>query len=62
MRAMRTAAVIAPVASIATESGTIKFPSGEEKAGEYLTKLRETLVKIQSGDVESPQGWLVRID
>lgn len=57
-----TAAVIAPVASIATESGTIEFPSGEEKAGEYLTKLRETLVKIQSGDIESPQGWLVRID
>ena len=33
-----------------------------EKPGPVMTKLRETLTGIQSGEIEGPEGWVVKID
>ena len=42
--------------------GDIYFPSGMEKMGPVCTKLRETLTGIQMGEIEGPEGWVVKID
>lgn len=56
-----TAAVLAPVGQIDTKDGPIQFPSGMEKMGEISAKLRETLTGIQMGEIEAPEGWIVKI-
>ena len=37
------------------------LPSGMEKGGPVLTKLRETLTGIQMGTEKAPEGWVVEI-
>ena len=56
-----TAAVLAPVGMIHSEDGDIYFPSGMDKIGEISGKIRETLLKIQSCEIEAPEGWIRRI-
>ena len=56
-----TAAVISPVGKITYNDEVIEI-SGMEKPGPVMTKLRETLTGIQSGEIEGPEGWVVKID
>ena len=56
-----TAAVLAPVGMVHSPEGDIYFPSGMEKIGEISGKIRETLLKIQSCEIEAPEGWIRRI-
>ena len=56
-----TAAVISPVGEIDHKNGKIMVPSGMNEFGPVLKKLRETLVGIQMGDVEAPEGWIRKI-
>ena len=56
-----TAAVISPVGEIDNGEEKIMVPSGMEAMGPVLTKLRETLVGIQMGDVKAPEGWIRKI-
>ena len=57
-----TAAVISPVGKVYDHGKEIAFPSGMEKMGPTITKLRETLTGIQEGKIEAPEGWIVQID
>jgi len=34
----------------------------ETEVGEITTKLYNELVGIQFGDVEAPEGWIVKVD
>ena len=56
-----TAAVISPVGKVVDHGKEIAFPSGMEKMGEVTQKLYDTLVGIQLGTVEAPEGWIRRI-
>ena len=56
-----TAAVLAPVGEIHTKDGVIALPSGMDKMGEVSAKLRETLTGIQNGEIEAPEGWIVKV-
>ncbi|MGI5888137.1 MAG: branched-chain amino acid aminotransferase [Oscillospiraceae bacterium] len=56
-----TAAVISPVGSINDHGKVISFPSGMEKAGPVMEKLRKTLMGIQMGDIEGPEGWVHKV-
>lgn len=56
-----TAAVISPVGKVTCGEEIIKFPSGMDEMGPVLTKLRETLTGIQSGALEGPEGWVVKV-
>ncbi len=56
-----TAAVISPVGNITKGDEVINI-SGMEQAGPVMTKLRNTLTSIQSGEIEGPEGWVVKID
>lgn len=56
-----TAAVISPIGRINDHGTDINFASGMEKMGPWMTKLRETLVGIQSGEIEAPEGWIHRV-
>ncbi len=53
-----TAAVLNPVGKIHDHGKEILFPSGMEKMGPVLQKVRDTLTGIQSGDIEGPEGWV----
>ena len=53
-----TAAVISPVGKIVDHGKEICFPSGMDEMGPVLSKLRETLVDIQEGRIEAPEGWI----
>lgn len=53
-----TAAVISPVGLVHTKDGDICFPSGMEKMGPVISKLRETLTGIQMGTIKAPEGWI----
>lgn len=55
-----TAAVISPVGSVTSDEGKVVFGS-ETEVGPVMKKLRETLVGIQAGTVEAPEGWIVEI-
>lgn len=55
-----TAAVISPVGKITYGDKVIDI-SGMEQAGPVMTKLRNTLTDIQSGKIEGPEGWVVKI-
>ena len=56
-----TAAVISPVGQINDHGRIINIPSGMEKMGPVLTKLRSTLTGIQDGEIEGPEGWVHEI-
>lgn len=53
-----TAAVISPVGKIVDHGREICFASGMDEMGPVLSKLRETLVDIQEGRIEAPEGWI----
>jgi len=56
-----TAAVISPVGLVHTKDGDIKFPAGMEEMGPWTKKLYDTLTGIQRGEIEAPEGWIVKI-
>ncbi len=56
-----TAAVISPVGQIDNGSESIVLKSGMETVGPVMKKLRETLTSIQDGEIEGPEGWVVKI-
>lgn len=56
-----TAAVISPVGKVTCGEEVIEFPSGMDEMGPVLTRLRETLTGIQSGALEGPEGWVVKV-
>lgn len=53
-----TAAVISPVGKINDHGKEICFPSGMEEMGPVTKKLYETLLGIQQGTIEAPEGWI----
>lgn len=55
-----TAAVISPIGSI-THNGKKTIFHSETEVGPVTKKLYETLTGIQYGDVEAPEGWIVRV-
>ena len=56
-----TAAVISPIGRINDHGTIIDFPSGMEEIGPVMKKLRETLLGIQMGEIEAPEGWIFQI-
>lgn len=56
-----TAAVISPIGRIVDHGTNIDLPSGMDKIGPVLGKLRETLTGIQMGDLKAPDGWIYKI-
>ena len=56
-----TAAVISPVGHIEDGETVVAFPDGLESSGPVMKKLRATLVDIQAGEIEGPEGWVVAI-
>ena len=56
-----TAAVISPVGEVDNCDEKIVFASGMEQVGPVMKKLRETLTSIQDGEIEGPEGWVVKI-
>ena len=56
-----TAAVISPVGQIDTPEGTINVPAGMDDMGPVTKKLYDTLLGIQHGEIEAPEGWVVKI-
>ena len=55
-----TAAVITPIGGIQHKDKFTVFYD-EEKVGPVTKKLYETLVGIQLGDVEAPEGWIYKV-
>ncbi|PID80457.1 MAG: branched chain amino acid aminotransferase [Clostridiales bacterium] len=55
-----TAAVITPIGGIQVKDKLHVFHS-ETEVGPITKKLYETLVGIQKGDVEAPEGWIVKV-
>lgn len=53
-----TAAVISPVGKIVDHGKEICLPSGMTEMGPITRKLYETLVDIQQGREEAPEGWI----
>lgn len=53
-----TAAVISPVGKIVDHGTEICLPSGMEDMGPVTKKLYNTLVDIQQGRIEAPEGWI----
>lgn len=56
-----TAAVISPIGQIDDHENTIMIPSGMEKCGPVMQKLRDTLTGIQMGTEKAPDGWIYKI-
>ncbi len=56
-----TAAVISPVGHIQAKDVDVTFADGADHAGPVMAKLRKTLTDIQSGEIEGPEGWIVKI-
>lgn len=56
-----TAAVISPIGGIQHKDNFHVFHS-ETEVGPVTKKLYETLVGIQLGDIEAPEGWIVKVD
>lgn len=52
-----TAAVITPIRNIAHKDWVHTFDNGDE-VGPVTQKLFDTLIGIQFGDVEAPEGWI----
>lgn len=53
-----TAAVLSPVGKIVDHGNEILLPSGMEKMGDITKKLYDTLIGIQLGKIEAPEGWI----
>ncbi len=53
-----TAAVISPVGKIVDHGKEICLPSGMDEMGPITKKLYETLIGIQLGTIEAPEGWI----
>ncbi|MEN1760893.1 branched-chain amino acid aminotransferase [Anoxynatronum sibiricum] len=56
-----TAAVITPIGGVSYKGKLHVFHS-ETEVGPVTKKLYDTLCGIQFGDVEAPEGWLVKLD
>lgn len=56
-----TAAVISPIGGIQHGEDFHVFYS-ESEVGPVIRKLYDTLVGIQFGDVEAPEGWIVKVN
>ncbi len=56
-----TAAVISPVGKINDHGKEFEFASGMVEMGPWMTKIRQTLLGIQEGDIEAPEGWIYTI-
>ncbi len=57
-----TAAVLSPVGKIIYNDNQILLPSGMNDMGEITKKLYETLLGIQLGKIEAPEGWLKEVN
>ena len=57
-----TAAVISPIGKIYDHGTDICVPSGMNEMGPVLAKLRGTLVDIQDGKLEAPEGWIQTVE
>ncbi|XMB85762.1 branched-chain amino acid aminotransferase [Mycoplasmatota bacterium WC44] len=55
-----TAAIITPIRDIAHKDWVHTFPN-KDGVGEVTQKLYDTLVGIQFGDIEAPEGWITVI-
>ena len=55
-----TAAVITPIGGIESKGKLHVFHS-ETEVGPTTKKLYETLVGIQFGEIEAPEGWIVTV-
>ena len=55
-----TAAVISPIGGI-SHNGKLHVFFSETEVGPVTKKLYETLTGIQFGDVEAPDGWIVKL-
>lgn len=53
-----TAAVISPVGKIVDHGKEIMIPSGMDEMGPVLKKMYDTLLGIQTGKIEAPEGWI----
>ena len=53
-----TAAILSPVGKIVDHGNEILLPSGMEKMGDITKKLYDTLIGIQLGKIEAPEGWI----
>lgn len=56
-----TAAVISPVGKVVDHGKEIVFGSDSENPGPVCMRLRETLLDIQLGKIEAPEGWIYEI-
>lgn len=56
-----TAAVISPVGKIHDHGKEICFPSGMNEMGRITKELYDTLLGIQLGTIEAPDGWIHEI-
>lgn len=56
-----TAAVISPIGGI-EYNGNLHVFYSETEVGPITKKLYDTLYEIQLGDVEAPEGWIVKVD
>ncbi len=56
-----TAAVLSPVGKINDHGEEICLPTGMENMGEVTKQLYETLIGIQMGTIEAPEGWVVPV-
>jgi len=55
-----TAAVISPVGKVVDLDGS-EVVYGMDEVGPVMKKLRETLTGIQAGEIEGPEGWVVKV-
>lgn len=56
-----TAAVISPVGEIHNNELVVTFPDGHEECGPVMKRLRETLVGIQSAELEDKHDWVFKV-
>lgn len=56
-----TAAVISPVGKIDDHGKEITYNDNKDEIGPVLSKLRETLIGIQMGIIDAPEGWIYEI-
>jgi len=53
-----TAAVLTPIASVNDSGKEIVFPDSREAMGPISKKMYDTLLAIQRGEIEGPEGWV----
>ena len=56
-----TAAVLSPVGRIDRDGQSIHFDYKGQGIGEISKKLYDTLVGIQMGTIEAPEGWIIEV-